>query len=189
MQIRLLDCAAAQQIYETRMVQDFPAAELKPFTAVREMMQAGIYEPLALYDEDGSLQAYAWQVLLPGRRSALLDYFAVRKDLRGGGIGTQALHALSRHYADRLDDLILECEHPEEAPDRGVAQRRIAFYLRAGACATRIESRVFGVRYQILTLPCSGHAEDAVVGQELKELYRMMVPEPYYRGNVIFYGP
>lgn len=189
MQIRLLDCAAAQRIYETRMVQDFPAAELKPFTAVREMMQAGIYEPLALYDEDGNLQAYAWQVLLPGRRSALLDYFAVRKDLRGSGIGTQALHALSRHYADRLDDLILECEHPEEAPDRGVAQRRIAFYLRAGACATRIESRVFGVRYQILTLPCSGHAEDAVVGQELKELYRMMVPEPYYRGNVIFYGP
>lgn len=189
MQIRLLDCAAAQQIYETRMVQDFPAAELKPFTAVREMMQAGIYEPLALYDEGGSLQAYAWQVLLPGRRSALLDYFAVRKDLRGSGIGTQALHALSRHYADRLDDLILECEHPEEAPDRGVAQRRIAFYLRAGACATRIESRVFGVRYQILTLPCSGHAEDAVVGKELKELYRMMVPEPYYRGNVIFYGP
>lgn len=189
MQIRLLDCAAAQQIYETRMVQDFPAAELKPFTAVREMMQAGIYEPLALYDEADHLQAYAWQVLLPGRRSALLDYFAVRKDLRGGGIGTQALQALSRHYAHRLDDLILECEHPEEAPDRAVAQRRIAFYLRAGACATRIESRVFGVRYQILTLPCGGHAEDAVVGQELKELYRMMVPEPYYRGNVIFYGP
>ena len=48
---------------------------------------------------------------------------------------------------------------------------------------------MFGVRYQILTLPCGGHAEDSVVGQELKELYRMMVPEPYYRGNVIFYGP
>ena len=188
MQIQLLDCAAAQQIYETRMVQDFPAAELKPFSAVREMMRAGIYEPLVLCDAAGALQAYAWQVLLPGRRSALLDYFAVRSDLRGGGIGTQALHALARHYADRLDDLILECEHPDEAPDRAVAQRRIAFYLRAGACATRIESRVFGVRYNILTLPCGGHAQDAVIGQELKELYRMMVPEPYYRGNVIFFG-
>ena len=106
MQIRLLDCAAAQQIYETRMVQDFPAAELKPFTAVREMMQAGIYEPLALYDEADHLQAYAWQVLLPGRRSALLDYFAVRKDLRGGGIGTQALQALSRHYFARVGDIV-----------------------------------------------------------------------------------
>ena len=188
MQIRLLDCAAAQQIYETCMVQDFPAAELKPFTAVREMMQAGIYEPLALYDEEGHLQAYAWQVLLPGRRSALLDYFAVRSDLRGGGIGTQALHALADYYKDRLDDLILECEHPDEAPDGAVAERRIGFYLRAGACATRLESRVFGVRYRILTLPCGGHALDEVVGQELKDLYRMMVPEPYYRGNVIFYG-
>ena len=188
MQIQLLDCAAAQQIYETRMVQDFPAAELKPFSAVREMMQAGIYEPLVLCDAAGALQAYAWQVLLPGRRSALLDYFAVRSDLRGGGSGTQALHALARHYADRLDDLILECEHPDEAPDRAVAQRRIAFYLRAAACATRTESRVFGARYNILTLPCGGHAQDAVIGQELKELYRMMVPEPYYRGNVIFFG-
>ena len=101
MQIRLLDCAAAQQIYETRMVQDFPAAELKPFTAVREMMQAGIYEPLALYDEDGNLQAYAWQVLLPGRRSALLDYFAVRCDLRGSGVGTAALQLIRDYYADR----------------------------------------------------------------------------------------
>lgn len=187
MQIRLLDCAAAQQIYETRMVQDFPAAELKPFSAVREMMQAGIYEPLVLEDASGALQAYAWQVLLPGKRCALLDYFAVRSDLRGGGIGTQALHTLSEYYANRLDDLILECEHPDEAPDHAIARRRIAFYLRAGARATQIESRVFGVRYQILTLPCGGHAEDAVIGQELKELYRMMVPEPYYRGNVIFF--
>ena len=46
-------------------------------------MQAGIYEPLVLEVEDGRLLAYAWQVLLPGRRSALLDYFAVRSDLRG----------------------------------------------------------------------------------------------------------
>lgn len=188
MQIRLLDCAEAQTIYETRMVQDFPAAELKPFPAVREMMQAGIYEPLVLEDENGELQAYAWQVLLPGRRSALLDYFAVRSDLRGGGIGTQALHTLAAYYRDRLDDLILECEHPDEAPDRAVAERRIGFYLRAGACATCIESRVFGVRYRILTLPCGGHAPDEVVGKELKDLYRMMVPEPYYRGNVIFYA-
>ena len=57
-----------------------------------------------------------------------------------------------------------------------MAERRIAFYLRAGACATRIESRVFGVRYNILTLPCGGHETDAVVSRELKDLYRMMVP-------------
>ena len=115
-------------------------------------------------------------------------YFAVRSDLRGGGIGTQALHTLARYYADRLDDLILECEHPDEAPDHAIAERRIAFYLRAGACSTKLESRVFGVRYRILALPCGDHAGDEVVGQELKDLYRMMVPEPYYRGNVIFFN-
>lgn len=189
MQIQRLDCAAAQKLYTTYMVEDFPAAELKPFTAVRELMQAGLYEPLALVEEHGGLQAYAWQVLLPGRRSALLDYFAVRRDLRGTGVGTRALHRLAGHYRDRLDDLILECEHPDEAPDRAVAQRRIAFYLRAGARETALESRVFGVRYRILALPCGGRADDGVLGRDLRELYRMMVPEPYCRGHVIFYGP
>ena len=115
MQIRLLDGAAAQEIYETRMVQDFPAAELKPFSAVREMMQAGIYEPLVLEDEAGVLQAYAWQVLLPGRRSALLDYFAVRSDLRGGGIGTRGpgetkLESDRRHIRERINRLEEELE-------------------------------------------------------------------------------
>ena len=104
------------------MVRDFPAAELKPFTAVRELMQAGLYEPLALCGADGGMRAYAWQVLQPGRRSALLDYFAVRQDLRGAGVGTQALRLLAELYRERLDSLILECEHPDEAPDRAAAR-------------------------------------------------------------------
>lgn len=189
MRIQLLDCAAAQELYSAHMVRDFPADELKPFSSVRELMQAGLYEPLALVGEDGALQAYAWQVLLPGRRSALLDYFAVRRDLRGTGVGTRALRLLADHYRDRLDDLILECEHPDEAPDPGAARRRIAFYLRAGARETPLEGRVFGVRYRILALPCGGRADDETLGRDLRELYRMMVPEPYCRGHVIFYGP
>lgn len=189
MQIQRLDCAAAQKLYTAHMVRDFPAAELKPFTAVRELMQAGLYEPLALCGADGGMRAYAWQVLQPGRRSALLDYFAVRQDLRGAGVGTQALRLLAERYRERLDSLILECEHPDEAPDRAAAERRIAFYLRAGARQTAFESRVFGVRYRILALPCGGCAADEALGRDLRELYRLMVPEPYCRGHVIFYGP
>ena len=52
-----------------------------------------------------------------------------------------------------------------------------------------MESRLFGVRYQILALPCGGAAvADTTVHRNLQALYRAMVPEPYYRGNVIFYG-
>lgn len=188
MQIKRLDLAGAREIYEQHMTVDFPADELKPFRAMEQMMHDGIYEPLAFYDANGALAAYAWQTVLPERRSALIDYFAVAPALRGGGVGTAALRLLAAHYAGRKSSLIIECEHPAEAPDAQAARRRIGFYLRAGARATAMESRVFGVRYQIYALPCGADASDMEINDDLKAIYRAMVPEPYYRGNVIFFG-
>ena len=73
-------------------------------------------------------------------------------------------------------------------PDPSIARRRIGFYLRAGARATALESRVFGTRYAVLALPCGGTVPDAALCKELRTLYKVMVPHPYYRGQVIFYG-
>ena len=188
MQIHLLDTAGARELYATRMVRDFPPEELKPFTSIEELLNAGLYEPLTFADDAGAVVAYAWQVILPGAASGLVDYFAVRSDLRGSGIGTRALQLLREYYAPRLAALQLEVEHPAEAPDPAAARWRIGFYLRAGARATALESRVFGVRYQILQLPCGEALPDAVLNRELQALYRRMIPQPYYRGNVIFYG-
>lgn len=47
---------------------------------------------------------------------------------------------------------------------------------------------MFGSRYAVLSLPCGGTAPDAVLCKELRALYKVMVPEPYCRGRVIFYG-
>ena len=188
MQITRLSPTECEELYNTALPRDFPAAELKPFAEIRRLLDAGVYEPLLLTDDDGRRLAYAWQVVLPGQRTALLDYFAVRYDLRGSGIGTRALQLVKAYDAMRVQDLLLECEHPAEAPDPAVARRRIGFYLRAGARATTLESRVFGTRYTVLALPCGGTQPDAVLCKELCALYRVMVPHPYYRGQVIFYG-
>ena len=91
MRIRLLDAAGARQLYESRMARDFPPGELKPFAAMEELLAAGLYEPLTFTDDTGAVLAYAWQVVLPGQQAGLVDYFAVRSDLRGSGIGTRAL--------------------------------------------------------------------------------------------------
>ena len=174
MRIRLLNAAGARQLYESRMARDFPPGELKPFAAMEELLAAGLYEPLTFTDDAGAV---------------LVDYFAVRSDLRGSGIGTRALHLLQAHYAPRLATLLLECEHPAEAPDAAIARRRIGFYLRAGARATALESRVFGARYSILQLPCGETLlPDGTLNTALQTLYSRMVPQPYYRGSVIFYG-
>ena len=148
----------------------------------------GLYEPLAFYDEAGALMAYAWQAVLPQCRNVLLDYFAVLPQYRGSGVGTAVLKELAAYYAPRKQSLIIECEHPAEAPEPAVARRRIGFYLRAGAHAAAMESRLFGVRYQIYSLPAGGLAKDEEIHRDLQELYRTMVPEPYYRGNVNFFG-
>lgn len=188
MQIKLLDAVAAEKIYNDHMVRDFPEDELKPFSAILSMMRGGIYEPLAMYDDAGVLMAYAWQTVLPQCSSALIDYYAVTPAMRGRGVGSDVLHALADYYTPRKTTLIIECEHPAEAPEPATARRRIGFYLRAGARATAMESRVFGVRYQIYALPCASAGDDTEINADLKEIYRVMVPEPYYRGNVIFYG-
>lgn len=191
MNLRILPLNAAQtkDVYDCWMKRDFLPEELKPYGSMAQMMAKGWYEPLALMEEEtGGMTAYAFQTVMPGCRCALLDYFVVLPDLRGQGAGTAALGALAAHYAGRMDALIIECEHPAEAPDPEVARRRIGFYLRAGAHTTAIESRLFGVRYLVLALPCGGGADDAAVNADLRRIYRMTVPEPYYRGNVIFYG-
>ena len=82
MQILRLSPAACEELYHTALPRDFPAAELKPFAEIQRLLDAGIYEPLLLTDDAGVRLAYAWQVVLPGQRTALLDYFAVRCDLR-----------------------------------------------------------------------------------------------------------
>ena len=94
MQILRLSPAECEELYHTALPRDFPAAELKPFVEIKRLLEAGVYEPLLLADDAGTRLAYAWQVVLPGQRTALLDYFAVRYDLRGGGVGTAAHRVL-----------------------------------------------------------------------------------------------
>ena len=172
MQITRLSAAECEDLYRSALPRDFPAAELKPFAEIQRLLESGVYEPLLLTDDAGARLAYAWQVVLPGQRTALLDYFAVRYDLRGSGVGTAALGLVRDYDAMRVHDLVLECEHPAEAPDP----------------ATALESRVFGTRYAVLALPCGGTVPDAALCKELRTLYKVMVPHPYYRGQVIFYG-
>ena len=84
----------AQQIYEQHMTRDFPPAELKPFAMIRQGMQQGSYDFLALYRTDDTLMGYAVLVAEPGQPAALLDYYAVLPQTRGSGVGAAGLQLL-----------------------------------------------------------------------------------------------
>ena len=67
-----------------------------------------------------------------------LDYFAIRSDLRGQGLGSDLFREIARlasEHAPPLDWLLFEVDDDRgEDPDRQVAsERRIAFYNRLGA--------------------------------------------------------
>ena len=169
MQIKRLSPAGCEELYRTALPRDFPAAECKPFAEIRRLLEAGVYEPLLLTDDAGARLAYAWQVVLPGQRTALLDYFAVRCDLRGSGVGTAALQLIRDYYALRVQDLLLECEHPAEAPDPAVARRRIGFgepRVRQPVCGAFPAVRRHCARCHALqraARPLQGHGAGAVL--------------------------
>ena len=145
MQITRLSAAECEDLYRSALPRDFPAAELKPFAEIQRLLESGVYEPLLLTDDAGARLAYAWQVVLPGQRTALLDYFAVRYDLRGSGVGTAALGLVRDYDAMRVHDLVLECEHPAEAPVHRAAAHRV---LPAGR-GTGYGAGKPGVRYAV----------------------------------------
>ena len=124
MQIQRITSAECEELYRTALPRDFPAAELKPFSEIQRLLDAGVYEPLLLTDDTGTRLAYAWLVVLPAQRTALLDYFAVRYDLRGGGVGTAAGQGILR-YAGAGFAAGVRTPRRGPRPGRGAAAHRV----------------------------------------------------------------
>jgi GNAT superfamily N-acetyltransferase len=172
-------------IYKHYMKADFPEAELKPLTKIQNMTKDGYYEPYVLY-EAGALQGYAFFVT--GGEFCLLDYYAVLEEKRGGGYGSRFLKMIHRHYKEK-GGIFFEVERPDEAvnaEERGIRERRIAFYRKNGLKETEIRPRVFGVGYRVMYLPCRRDESDEMLKAELDTLYRRMFPPEVYRRQVRF---
>ena len=80
-----------RQLYTERLREDFPPDELKPLSAIEEMLCRGRYVCYGAADGDEIL-AYAFFV--KNGKNALADYFAVRRDLRDRGIGSRFIGEL-----------------------------------------------------------------------------------------------
>lgn len=79
-----------------------------------------------------------------------LDYFAIVKEHRGTGVGTEFFRALG-NLTD-FDCIMLETESIESAKNEEedfTRRRRIAFYKRSGCVDTGFMYSVFGVEYNI----------------------------------------
>lgn len=172
MVIKELGIGDAAEIYRKHLKKDFPPDERRPLFIMKRKMREGSYIFLGIY-EDNALCSYA--TLFRSKCGALMiEYFAVLEGMRGRGIGSRALRAVTDKYAGGCT-VFIEADDPESETDddgRRTALRRIEFYRRNGFTETDIRSHLFGVDYVILKAGGTddGAALAAVLGQLYLEL-------------------
>ena len=186
--IEVLTLPQIRELYKSRMVQDFPANELKPLSMIERALARGEYAAYGALAE-GEALAYAYFVLRQeeGPCFALLDYLAVKKELRGTGIGSRFLQGLITGPLAGMASALLEVDDPALAPDpkeKALRERRLRFYLRNGLNDTGVTARVFGAAFRVLALPIGPTPSRQETERMYEVLYRIMLPPRLYDANV-----
>lgn len=128
----------------------FPRSERKPFGTILRMAREGRAD-LWTIRQEGRFAGFAATVNSPDL--VLLDYFAVRKSLRGRGVGTEALRLLDQAYGNR--GFFVEIESTfGEAENLAQRQKRKQFYVNGGLQPMGTEAMVFRVRMELLGVRC-----------------------------------
>lgn len=143
----------AEQMYQEHIAVDFPPFERPPLPFFMQMIKDSASE-LYLYEKDGQDIAYA--VFHEEDGYILMNFFAVYKNQRGKGIGSELLQAFNSFYADKKG-ILIEAEHTDYAEDQTdavVRKKRVAFYERSGyVCLENFDLLLFGVHYHVCVKP------------------------------------
>jgi GNAT superfamily N-acetyltransferase len=149
------DFQALLRLYEEAL----PARERKSAEAVRAMIASPNYRVLLAQAGE---EIVGFAILLIGKTMALLEYMAVRQEVRGQGVGSSLYRYARDACAPRGLPLLVEVDSEREiAPDRDDRLRRKQFYLRLGC------RQIDGLDYQ-LPLP----------GEKPPPLMDMLVDSP-----------
>lgn len=182
--IRVLTLPQIRELYAQRMVEDFPPDELKPLDAIEWAIGEGKYICYGFFDGEAIL-AYACFVRLEA--SALVDYYAVRRDVRDRGVGSRFLQTLIDGPLRWFDCVLLEVDDPDAAPDArelDVRRRRLRFYEKNGLVDTGARATVFHVDFRILALPVGDIPDTAEAERAYAALYRSILTARTFRRMV-----
>ena len=149
------DLDAYIELYES----SFPISERKELDYMRFGAHASDYDVLVIATDSHPVAGMA--ITVTHGALTMLDYFAVAPDLRGQGIGSQALPLIRKQVShSRGGHLFLEIETPpplciprdacENAEQR---LRRKAFYRSAGLTETGVRAFIYGNDMELLAFP------------------------------------
>lgn len=187
LQIRLLSEKKIREVYRQRVKADFPPKERRPLSNILFLMRKGVYQGIGLYEEE-ALLAYAFLARDAASGWVLMDYYAVRGDLRGRGYGGTFLRLLGERYRESAG-ILVEAESvrsAQTAEEQAIRKKRIRFYRNNGMHTADFYCLLFGVEYEILYLPCEGRAEAASPREGLQTIYDTIIPKILHTKNIAF---
>lgn len=123
------------EIY-TLMTQKFPPNEMKSQEHFKNLLENFSYHIYILYDKNPV--GYSLIYEMENEKILLLDYFFIKKEYQGIGMGTKFLELIENHYNKFFNGLLLEVEFPTGNP-KNTEDRRIKFYEKFGAKKTNVE--------------------------------------------------
>lgn len=182
--IDLLTLPEIRELYRKRVKHDFPANEVKPFVMIEKAFRGGRYLCYGARSDDEIL-AYAFFVRTED--VYLLDYYAVKKELRGTGIGSGFLRELSRSCFKEASCVLLEVDDPAFAGSeekKEICERRLAFYLRNGILDTGAKANTFGADFLIMEFPSGQPHSAAEAGTLYSRIYRSILPKLIFERQV-----
>lgn len=140
----------------------FPKYERKPFALMQLWEKLGKMEILCI-GSDTDFGGLVITVLY--RDLVLIDYFAVCEEIRGTGIGSQAIDLIRERYKGKR--IFLEIESTlKPCKDLSIRKRRKSFYLRNGLTECGISVMLFGVEMELLVF------DKSVTYEEYYGLYK-----------------
>lgn len=110
----------------------FPANERQSVDVIDERIVSGKTE-LLIAEINDSVVGFAILWNFENLDFALLDYFAVDRNLHGAGIGSGLMQEVKKRVAAWGKGLIIEIERPGEGDNSLMREKRLRFYLQSGA--------------------------------------------------------
>lgn len=147
MELKRLDKEGLTRLYKTEMVFDFPKSELKPLSGMLRLLEAGLYDPLLVVEGEEPI-GYAMMWRTREREGALLEYLAVLRGKRSGGLGGRILALLQKRYSHLFGE-VEALDSPDPAVNE-LRRHRVGFYLRNGFRVLDYECALFGVHFNCI---------------------------------------
>ena len=177
---RITDFSLIGRLYRSRLKNDFARDELKPLSAIRRLWDRDAYDCFGLFRGEEIL-GYAFFVRIG--KNYLFDYLAIEQGHRDEGLGSVFLRQLAACLTD-AECVVGEVKDPdsaENAAERALRERRLAFYLRNGCLDTGLTSVVFGVAYRILEVPVGEDHTPDELRAVYAGIYESILPAAFFR--------